>query len=133
MNLSRSLLTCSCSMWAMFQCIQDSYHLEAVGLGRGIPSGRVQNIVDEARVPAQLAQRVDGRERGRLGLALALSRSQQALRCVGAQKVLVQIALQVRGAAANHLHHLDERWTRVGVGQLTYIQCYVINATMSMS
>ena len=107
MNLSRILLTCSCSVWTTFQCLQDSCHLEAVGLGRGIPCGRVQNIVDEARVPAQLAQRVDGRERGRLGLALALSRSQQALRCVGAQKVLVQVALQIRGAAANHLHHLD--------------------------
>ena len=77
-------------IWATgHQCLQDSYHLESVGLGRGFPSGRVQDIIDEARVPAQLAQRVDGRERGRLGLALALGRSQQALRCVGAQKVLV--------------------------------------------
>lgn len=85
---------------------QGKQHLEAVSLGGCLAGGGVQDVVDELGVAAELAQRVDGRQRGRLGLARRRA-AQQALRRVGAQEVLVQVPLQLGRSAAHHLHHLD--------------------------
>lgn len=66
--------------------------LEAVSFGGGFAGGGVDQVVDELWVAAQLAQRVDGRQRG--CLALGVGSVQHALSSIGGQEMVVQVDLQ---------------------------------------